>query len=360
MAARLTYRHIEVIRAVMLTGSVTGAAASLHVTQPAISHLLREIDGLLAFSLFDRHAGRLVPTDRARLIFDEIERSFIGLDMINDVCARLRVAEQRAITVALVPVAAAAIMPPVIAEYRRTIANDFFLIDSAGNEQVVGQIVATKADFGIALETTPVPGVQSQLLFEFEARCLVSHDHPLAGHETIRAGDLAGMDMIHVPRADRLADPVADILLQSGAAPVQVVECAGATGACAMVEAGIGFAILDPVAAFPFRNSDIWFARFEPHITFRFCAYWLDGREARFDRVALTRLVAARCRDLDQLCLSTPRAGALPSAGATPVNDAAAGRRVQPAPVTSASPECRPSRGQSRRQESIPEYRGQS
>ena len=110
MPGRLTCRHIEAIRAVMLTGSVTGAAASLHVTQPAISHLLREIDDLLQFSLFDRRAGRLIPTERAALLLDEIERSFIGLDGINDVCSRLRVVKQRTITVALVPVASASIL----------------------------------------------------------------------------------------------------------------------------------------------------------------------------------------------------------------------------------------------------------
>jgi DNA-binding transcriptional LysR family regulator len=338
MATKLTYRHIEVIRAVMLTGSVTGAAASLHVTQPAISHLLREIDGLLAFSLFDRQAGRLVPTGRARLIFDEIERSFIGLDIINDVCARLRVSEQRSVTIALVPVAAAAIMPPVIAEYRRTIGSDFFVIDSAGNEQVVGQIVARKADFGIALETTAVPGVQSHLLFEFEARCLLAHDHPLAGRAVIQAGDLVGMEMIHVPRADRLADPIIELLGYGDAAPIQVVECAGATGACAMVEAGIGFAILDPVAAFPFRNSGIWFARFEPRVTFRFCAYWLEGREARFDRAALTRLVTERCHELDRLCLSTPPGDAATRAAPAPPIVAAAAKSPRPRPGVVASP----------------------
>lgn len=338
MATKLTYRHIEVIRAVMLTGSVTGAAASLHVTQPAISHLLREIDGLLAFSLFDRQAGRLVPTGRARLIFDEIERSFIGLDIINDVCARLRVSEQRNVTIALVPVAAAAIMPPVIAEYRRSIGSDFFLINSAANEQVIGQIVARKADFGVALETTAVPGVQSHLLFEFEARCLLAHDHPLAGRSVVHGGDLAGMDMIHVPRADRLADPVVELLGHGDAAPIQVVECAGATGACAMVEAGIGFAILDPVAAFPFRNSRIWFARFEPRVTFRFCAYWLEGREARFDRAALTRLMTERCRNLDRLCLSAAPGEPSSGIGRTPVIGVAVGKTPRPRPAVSALP----------------------
>jgi hypothetical protein len=105
-----------------------------------------------------------------------------------------------------------------------------------------------------------------------------------------------------------------------------------------MVEAGIGFAILDPVAAFPFRNSSIWFARFEPRVTFRFCAYWLEGREARFDRAALTRLMSERCRDLDRLCLSAAPGEAAPGAGPTPIIGVAAAKNPRPRPAVAASP----------------------
>jgi DNA-binding transcriptional LysR family regulator len=304
MPNRLTFRHIEAIRAVMLTGSVTGAAASLHVTQPAISHLLREIDAVLRFPLFDRQAGRLIPTERATILLDEIERSFVGLDAINDVCQRLKVAQQRAITVVLVPVVAAGILPKVIAQYRERVSADFFMVDAVSNEQVLGQIAARKADIGIALETTPVPGVRGQLLMEFEARCLLPEKHPLAGLDKVRAADLDGMPMIAIPRADHFGDPVAAVFAGRECPPVQVVECAGATGACAMVEAGVGFALLDPVAAYPFRNSRIWFARFEPRVTFRFFAYWLEGRSLKFDRAALIELARQRCQEIDRVCIS--------------------------------------------------------
>ncbi len=74
----------------MLTGSVTGAATRLYVTQPAISHLIRDVEAILGFTLFDRRFGRLVPTARAELLFGEIERSFVSLDYLNDFSSRLR------------------------------------------------------------------------------------------------------------------------------------------------------------------------------------------------------------------------------------------------------------------------------
>ena len=73
-----------------------------------------------------------------------------------------------------------------------------------------------------------------------------------------------------------------------------------------MVEAGVGFALLDPVAAYPFRNSTIWFAQFEPRITFRFFAYRLDGRMLKFDISRIFELARRRCGAVDRVCTSAP------------------------------------------------------
>src|SRR5690606_35875530 len=90
MARDLNFRHVEVIYAVMLTGTVTGAAARLNVSQPAISNSLKEAEERLGFALFMRQHGRIFPTERATALFSEIERSFTGLDAINGFCAAMR------------------------------------------------------------------------------------------------------------------------------------------------------------------------------------------------------------------------------------------------------------------------------
>ncbi|KHL71939.1 LysR family transcriptional regulator, partial [Pseudomonas putida] len=54
-------RHMEVFRAVMLTGSISAAAKMLYVSQPAVSKLIGYIEGRLAYRLFERINNRLVP-----------------------------------------------------------------------------------------------------------------------------------------------------------------------------------------------------------------------------------------------------------------------------------------------------------
>ncbi|CAJ3076526.1 LysR family transcriptional regulator [Burkholderia pseudomallei] len=62
---RLNLRQIEVFRAIMLTGSISGAAKLLHVSQPAVSRLISYAEQRLGLALFERIKGRLYPTPEA-------------------------------------------------------------------------------------------------------------------------------------------------------------------------------------------------------------------------------------------------------------------------------------------------------
>src|SRR6202044_555725 len=70
--AMLTLRQIEVIRAVMLTGTIAGAARLLNVAAPGLSRLMKHTEDSLGAKLFSRRGGRFVPAPEARSIFTQI------------------------------------------------------------------------------------------------------------------------------------------------------------------------------------------------------------------------------------------------------------------------------------------------
>lgn len=82
--SRITHRHIEVFRAVMTAGSVTGAAALLYTSQPTVSRELARMEQLLGYALFERVQGRLRANARALLLWDEVRRSWHGLERVID------------------------------------------------------------------------------------------------------------------------------------------------------------------------------------------------------------------------------------------------------------------------------------
>src|SRR5712691_2508318 len=76
----LTLRQIEVVRAVMVTGSLARAARLLNVSAPGISRLMKYTEQSLGVQLFDRRGGRLVPSERGRDIFDQINVVFSKIE----------------------------------------------------------------------------------------------------------------------------------------------------------------------------------------------------------------------------------------------------------------------------------------
>ncbi|WP_241117248.1 LysR family transcriptional regulator, partial [Achromobacter xylosoxidans] len=83
-------RHIEIFEAIRRTGSLTQAAAALHITQPAASKLLASAESQLGFKLFERVKGRLVATREADILTPEVARLNQDLDSVRRLAASLR------------------------------------------------------------------------------------------------------------------------------------------------------------------------------------------------------------------------------------------------------------------------------
>src|SRR5579872_7324467 len=81
--AMLTLRQIEVIRAVMLTGTIAGAARLLNVAAPGLSRLMKHTEDSLRVKLFSRRGGRFVPAPEARPIFTQINELHRNLENLQ-------------------------------------------------------------------------------------------------------------------------------------------------------------------------------------------------------------------------------------------------------------------------------------
>lgn len=82
-------KHLAAFRAVMLSGTVSGAAEALGRTQPAVSRLLDSLEDQLQLTLFDRRRGLITPTAHAHMLFDEFERTWASFGSLTNFADRL-------------------------------------------------------------------------------------------------------------------------------------------------------------------------------------------------------------------------------------------------------------------------------
>lgn len=298
MARGLGLRHVEVVYAVILTGTVTGAAARLNVSQPAISNCVKEAEERLGFALFTRQHGRVFPTERATAIFSEIERSFTGLDTINSLCRSLRDTKHGRLLISSTPAWATAVLPWVLHDYMKTYPELRFSIITKSSEYVQSLVSSCKADIGFGLSAPPIPGVVQLEIARARLQCALPRSHPLAQRSTIHVTDLAAEQLITFSGVEGTDDLINQVFADHDLEPQSVIECPAALAVCAMVEAGIGIGLIHGICAHVFRDREIVHLPFTPQISISMCAYWRTCDEPTFDRDYLTKLAIRHTDDI--------------------------------------------------------------
>ena len=97
-------RHIEIFHAIMTAGNLTEAARMLHTSQPTVSRELARFEKVLGLTLFERTRGRLHPTVQGLRLFEEVQRSWYGLDRIVSAAESLREFRQGELSIVCLPV----------------------------------------------------------------------------------------------------------------------------------------------------------------------------------------------------------------------------------------------------------------
>jgi len=117
----MNLRQIEVFRAVIVTGSVSGAARLLHVSAPAVSRVLSHTEARLGFLLFERVKGRLHPTAEARRLYLEVEQVYGGVQRIDNLSRELAVRRRGLVSILSSPSFGQMLVPLAIAQLRTSL-----------------------------------------------------------------------------------------------------------------------------------------------------------------------------------------------------------------------------------------------
>jgi DNA-binding transcriptional LysR family regulator len=299
MPVKLRFRHIEGFRAVMQTGTATGAASMLNVTQPAVSQLMTEMESAVGFALFDRRGGRLEPTPNAALVFDEIERCFTGLDHVGAFCDRLKNSSARAIVLGAAPSMALSLLPIAIGRYVADVAKDFFTLFPRHSNESIRLVGSRKVDIGFGSTLASLPGIHCEPISTYQTVCVLPPDHPLASKRHVSACDLQGEPFITMSRTEGVHAVIEDIFRRENIEVANVAECTMTTAACALVENGVGITLADPVGASFFLSRRVAIRRFFPAAPVTFYAYWLDGVAPHFRRDAFIEILKNQARQME-------------------------------------------------------------
>ncbi len=229
----------------MLTGSIAGAARLLNVAAPGISRLMKYSESSLGVRLFDRRAGRYVPTPQARNIFDLLDSVHRKIEDLQSAVDDLGRGKQQAFCLASVPSIANVMVPRAIAGMARRYPDLGFDISILKIEEAIDYLLLGRGEVVAVSSRFDHPLVAFDLLASGRLICIVPETGPLATRKKITPAEMAEHPLIGIDPKDPYGAIMAAMFRNAGLDYRTNVKARFGTTVCSLVAAGLGIAIID-------------------------------------------------------------------------------------------------------------------
>lgn len=240
---------MEVFRAVILSGTVKGAGALMHISQPAASKLLAQAERHAGLRLFERLRGRLVPTQAAHQLYPEIEAVWKSIEKARSVSRELAAPRGGSLRIASTARFCTFLVPQAATALYQDFPDLSVHVDMVMPHLVSDAVASGLSDVGIAMLPAEHPDLETIHAMQCSLVCVMPSEHRLAGKKVIRAADLRTERLIAISQAPpfgHLLERVYGDLLQGMRVHMEVTS---GPVACWFAQAGAGVAVLDAATA---------------------------------------------------------------------------------------------------------------
>ena len=230
----------------MIQGGATGAAALVHMSQPAVSRILKEFEEIVGFPLFERERTGLRPTAEARALFLDVDRAHTAFEHVAETAKAIRHKEQGQLRVAAIAVDVDGLLSREVGNFLKKWPGIRFQMSAATKPDIEKLVATEQVDIGIL--TLPITGrlVKIRQRHHRQAVCICPQEHPLAPQKTVSLDELLAHHMIHLVPGSPLRMALDNAMSAKGLVPEIRTEMETQRAVVNMVCQGAGCAIVDP------------------------------------------------------------------------------------------------------------------
>lgn len=228
----------------MRTGSVTGAAQLLGVSQPAISKTLQYSEDRLGMKLFLRRGGRLFPTAEAEELFLIADTIFEDVARFKRAALDFRDNVSGGVNIATIPTLAESILVAPLSSFLNSHPQVKISLKILNTLQVVNRVARNQADFGLVYGPVNDSSVEWEELCVASFACAVRANSELSAREAVSIADLRAEQVISFHRASPWGLIMQRTVEAAGFSFDVAIECNHSVTALALVEAGAGVALI--------------------------------------------------------------------------------------------------------------------
>jgi DNA-binding transcriptional LysR family regulator len=200
LLARLRLRHLKLVDALALHSHLGRAADAVHISQPAATQMLRELEEMIGVALFERHARGMRITEAGRLLALHARMAVDALRVVADGLVALAAQELRPLRIGAIEAAVASVLQPALPDLQARHPALRLFIEEGNIERLSAGLRG--GAFDLVLLRRPARLEEGQCFVPLRTDRMVvitGPRHPAAQRKRLRLRDLADSRWILPP-----------------------------------------------------------------------------------------------------------------------------------------------------------------
>lgn len=189
-------RHLRYFLAVAESAHFTRAAAKLHITQPTLSHQIRQLEGQLNLTLFDRIGRRIKLTAAGEMLLPHAERVFRELEEAQCALGELHGLKRGQLKVGIMQTVNACVIPEIVSRFSAAHPGVRLICSDMAVDDVEAGLESGKLDLGISFMPAARAALEGERLFTEELVLVTRAGHPLAQRRSVKVRELSTVPLV--------------------------------------------------------------------------------------------------------------------------------------------------------------------
>jgi LysR family transcriptional regulator for metE and metH len=244
MRLHIEFRHLRTIKAIVECGGLARAAERLNITQSALSHQVKTLEGQIGVDLFVRRSKPMTLTPAGQRLLRLAEQVLPQVEAVEIDFAGIKAGRTGRLHIAIECHACFEWLFPVLEQFRRAWPEVDVDIRPGLQFQALPALQKEEIDLVVSSDPEDLDGVSFLPLFDYAPVFLASAAHPLAAKPFVEAADFAGETLITYPVERARLDVFSQLLLPAGVEPGAVRQVELTAVILLLVASNRGVAVL--------------------------------------------------------------------------------------------------------------------
>lgn len=249
-------RHLKLIREVARTKSLSKAKDNLYLSQSALSHQLKEVEGQLGTLLFHRVNKQLILSTAGKMVLDSAEKVLSELEKTESSIKKYVSGQTGTIRLATQCYTCYHWLPTILKDFKKEFPNVEIEILHNNDSDVENQVLNGEIDIAVIYESSNHSKLNYFELFEDEMFALVPPDHTWRAKQYLEAKDFENQQVIIHSYPLESVSLFSQVLIPEGIQPKNVVQVQVTEAIIEMVKAGLGVNVMAKWIVEPYLKED--------------------------------------------------------------------------------------------------------